>query len=139
MYVLPKGVSQPRVPYWFTSGSKKSEAANVTITKDGAKLTLEETVVKLYFELNTANAKQWWGKTSKIHVWGTGTSFDTSWPGTTMTSEGTYTWSVIVPSELVGKTINYLIHNGNGWQSNDSKVTIKAAGVTVKGSSIGVN
>ena len=125
--------------YWFTSGSKKSEAANVTITKDGAKLTLEETVVKLYFELDTANAKQWWGNTSKIHVWGTGTSFDTSWPGTTMTSEGTYTWSVIVPSELVGKTINYLIHNGNGWQSNDSKVTIKAEGVTVKGSSIGVN
>ena len=125
--------------YWFTSGSKTSDVANVTITKDGAKITLEETVVKLYFQLNTANAKQWWGSTSKIHVWNTGTSFDTSWPGTTMTSEGNYTWSVIVPSELVGKTINYLIHNGNGWQSKDSKVTIKAEGVTVTGSSIGVN
>ena len=56
-----------------------------------------------------------------------------------MTSEGNYTWSVVVPSELVGKTINYLIHNGNSWQSKDSTVTIKAEGNTVTGSSIGIN
>ena len=125
--------------YQFVSGDKKSDPAFVTISKNGATVTLEETVVKLYFQLDTANAKQWWGNTSKIHVWNTNTSFDTSWPGTTMTSEGNYTWSVVVPSELVGKTINFLVHNGNGWQSKDSKVTIKAEGVTVTGSSIGVN
>ena len=113
----------------------------MTITRNGATVTLEEAevVVKLKFQLNTANAKQWWGTTSKIHVWNTGTSFDTSWPGTTMVSEGNYTWSVTVPSELVGKTINYLIHNGNGWQSKDSKITIQAGDNVVTGSSIGVN
>lgn len=121
------------------SGSKQSEKMNVAITKDGATVTLEETVIKLKVQLDTANAKQWWGNTMKIHVWGTGTSFDTSWPGNTMTSEGDYTWSIIVPSELVGKTINYLVHNGNGWQSKDSKVTIAATGNTVTGSSIGIN
>ena len=125
--------------YQFVSGTKKSDPANVTITHNGATITLEETIVKLKFQLNTANAKQWWGNTSMIHVWDTGTSFDTSWPGTQMTSEGNYTWSVVVPSELVGKTINFLIHNGNGWKSSDSKVTIKAEGNTVTGSSIGVN
>lgn len=125
--------------YQFVSGSKKTDPAFVTITRNGATVTLEETVIKLVFQLNTANSKQWWGNTSKIHVWNTGTSFDTSWPGTTMTSEGNYTWSIVVPSELVGKTINYLIHNGNGWQSKDSKLTIKAEGNTVTGSSIGVN
>ncbi len=125
--------------YQFVSGDKKSEPAFVTISKNGAAVTLEENVIKLYFQLDTDNAKQWWGTTSKIHVWNTGTSFDTSWPGTTMTSEGNYTWSVVVPSELVGKTINYLIHNGNGWQSNDATVTIKAEGNTVTGSSIGIN
>ena len=123
----------------FTSVSKTSDVMSVTISKTGATVTLEETVVKLYFKLDTSNSKQWWGATSKIHVWNTGTSFDTSWPGNTMTNEGNYTWSIIVPSELVGKKINYLIHNGNGWQSKDSTVTIKAEGVTVTGSSIGIN
>lgn len=124
--------------YQFVSGDKKSDPAFVTISKNGAAVTLEENVIKLTFQLNTDNAKQWWGNTAKIHVWNTGTSFDTSWPGTTMTSEGNYTWSVVVPSELVGKTIDYLIHNGNGWQSSDSKVTIKAEGNTVTSSSIGI-
>lgn len=127
--------------YQLVSGSKKTDPAYVTITRNGATITLEETevVVKLKFQLNTANAKQWWGNTSKIHVWNTGTSFDTSWPGTTMVSEGNYTWSIVVPSELVGKTIKYLIHNGNGWQSKDSTITIKEGDNVVTGSSIGVN
>ena len=121
------------------SGSKVSEVMNIAITKNGATVTLEETIIKLKIQLDTDNAKQWWGNTMKIHVWSTGTSFDTSWPGNTMTSEGNYTWSIIVPSELVGKTINYLIHNGNGWQSSDSTVIISAEGNIVTGSSIGIN
>ena len=121
------------------SGSKVSEVMNVAITKNGATVTLEETIIKLKIQLDTDNAKQWWGNTMKIHVWSTGTSFDTSWPGNTMTSEGNYTWSIIVPSELVGKTINYLVHNGNGWQSSDSTVTISAEDKIVTGSSIGIN
>ena len=123
----------------FISGDKATEEMTIAINKDGASITLEETIIKLKVQLNTANAKQWWGDTMKIHAWGTGTSFDTSWPGNTMTSEGNYTWSIIVPSELVGKTINFLVHNGNGWQSKDSKVTISAEGNLVTGSSIGIN
>ena len=123
----------------FISGSKVSEPQNITITKSGVTVTLEETIIKLTVTLDTNNAKQWWGSTMKIHAWSTGTSFDTSWPGKNMTFEGNYTWSVIVPSELVGKTVNYLVHNGNGWQSSDAKVTISANGNTVTGSSIGIN
>ena len=123
----------------LSNGTKTSDEMNVAITKTGATITLEETIIKLKVQLNTANAKQWWGNTMKIHAWGTNTSFDTSWPGNTMTSEGNYTWSIIVPSELVGKTINFLVHNGNGWQSSDSTVTIDAKGNTVTGSSIGIN
>ena len=125
--------------YYFTSDTKESEPAKVTITKAGATVVLEENIVKFIFQLNTANSKQWWGDTAKIYVWDTGTSFDTAWPGHTMTSEGNHTWSIIVPSELIGKTINYIVNNGDGWQSNDSKVTIKAEGNTVTGSSIGIN
>ena len=124
--------------YVLSNGSKTMEG-NVSITKTGATIALEETIIKLKVQLNTANAKQYWGKTMKIHAWETGTSFDTSWPGNTMTSEGNYTWSIIVPSELVGKTIKYLVHNGNGWQSKDSTITIKAEGNTVTGTSIGIN
>ena len=123
----------------FISGSKVSEPQNITIAKSGVTVTLEETIIKLTVTLNTDNAKKWWGSTMKIHAWSTGTSFDTSWPGNNMTSEGNYTWSVIVPSELVGKTVNYLVHNGNGWQSSDATVTISANGNTVTGSSIGIN
>ena len=123
----------------FISGDKVSAVYSVAVTKNGAIVTLEENVVKLKVQLNTDNAKQWWGDTMKIHVWSTNTSFDTTWPGNAMTSEGNYTWSIIVPSELVGKTINFLVHNGGGWQSSDSKVTIKAEGNTVTGSSIGIN
>ena len=116
--------------YVLSNGSKTMEG-NVTITKTGATITLEETIIKLTVKLDDSNSQQWWGNTMKIHVWNTGTSFDTSWPGNTMTSEGNYTWSITVPSELVGKTIDFLVHNGNGWQSPNSKVTIKAEGNTL--------
>lgn len=124
--------------YVLSNGSK-TMSGNVSITKTGATITLEETIIKLKVQLNTANAKQWWGNTMKIHVWGAGPSFDTEWPGHIMTNEGNYTWSIIVPSELVGKTISYVINNGGNWKSKDASVTIKAEGNTVTGSSIGIN
>lgn len=124
--------------YTLSNGTK-TKSGIVNITKDGATITLEENVVLLKVQLDTDNAKQWWGNTMKIHVWETGTSFDTSWPGNTMKAEGNYTWSIEVPTELVGKTIKYLVHNGNGWQSSDATVTINAEGNTITGSSIGIN
>ena len=124
--------------YQFFTDGKQTEPANVTITRNGATVNLEENVIKLTFQLDTDNSKQWWGNVAKIHVWNTGTSFDTSWPGNELTYDGNYTWHIVVPSELVGKTINYLIHNGHNWKSNDSKVTISASGNTIKGSSINI-
>ncbi len=124
--------------YTLSNGTK-TKSGIVNITKDGATITLEENVVLLKVQLDTDNAKQWWGNTMKIHVWETGTSFDTSWPGNTMKSEGNYTWSIEVPLELVGKTIKFLVHNGNGWQCPDATVTISASGNTITGSSIGIN
>ncbi|MBE6192782.1 MAG: starch-binding protein [Rikenellaceae bacterium] len=124
--------------YTLSNGTK-TKSGIVNITKDGATITLEENVVLLKVQLTTDNAKKWWGNTMKIHVWETGTSFDTSWPGNTMKAEGNYTWSIEVPTELVGKTIKYLVHNGNGWQSSDATVTINAEGNTITGSSIGIN
>ena len=138
-YAVSKNYIGSTLTCQFSNGSKKSDKMNISITKNGATVTLEETIIKLYVQLDTDNSKQWWGNTMKIHVWNTGTSFDTSWPGNIMTSEGNYTWSIIVPSELVGKTINYLVHNGNGGQSSDATVTISASGNTVTGSSIGID
>ena len=139
MYQLSGDYIGSSLTYQFFTDGKQTEEANITITKNGAALTVEENVIKLIFKLDTDNSKQWWGETAKIHVWNTGTSFDTIWPGNELTYDGNYTWHIIVPSELVGKTINYLIHNGNGWQSPDSKITISASGNTVTGSSIGIN
>ena len=137
-YAVSKNYIGSTLTCQFSNGSKTSDKMNISITRDGATVTLEKTIIKLYVQLDTDNSKQWWGNTMKIHVWNTGTSFDTSWPGNTMTSEGNYTWSIIVPSELVGKEIIYLVHNGNGWQSEDATVTISASDNTVTGSSIGI-
>ena len=124
--------------YQLVSGSKKTDFANVTITRKGATVTLEETVIKLRVQLTTDNAKKWWGSKMCIYVWGSGSALDTAWPGTEMTSEGNYTWSINVPSELVGKTINYIINNGEKWQSGDSTITISAEGNYVDASKIGI-
>lgn len=138
-YAVSKNYIGSTLTCQFSNGSKKSDKMNISITRDGATVTLEETIIKLYVQLDTDNSKQWWGNTMKIHVWDTGTSLDTKWDGVAMTSEGNYTWSIIVPSELVGKTINYLVHNGKEWKSADATVTISASGNTVTGSSIGIN
>ena len=125
--------------YQLGNGSKSTEVQSLSITKQGASIILDETIVKLKVQLTTANAKQWWGNTMKIHVWNSGTSFDTTWPGHTMTSEGNYTWSIIIPSDLIGKTINYKVHNGNGWESNNSTLNVSAEGHTIDATSLGVN
>ena len=126
--------------YTLSNGTKTMEG-NVTIAKNGATINLEETVILLKVQLDTDNAKQWWGNKMCIYVWNTGTSFDSSaWPGHTMTKEANYTWSIQVPSELVGKTITCIVNNGGDWKSNDpTKITIDANGTTVTGSSIGIN
>ena len=124
--------------YHFTSNNKKSDSANVTITKNGATITLEETFIKFTFMLETANAKQWWGNNSYMYIWESGTSADNSWPGTKMISAGNYTWYINLPSELAGKKIKYIINNGNGWQSPDQTITISKDGHTVYETKIGI-
>ena len=122
----------------LSNGSKTSEAMSVAIAKTGATVTLEETIIKFTFKLDTANAKQWWGGKTYMYVWESGSSLDVGWPGNAMTSEGNYTWSIIVPSELVGKKINYIINNGSGWQSPNQTIVISSNGNNVTETSIGI-
>lgn len=124
--------------YHFTSNNKTSDSANVTITKNGATITLEETFIKFTFKLETTNAKQWWGSNSYMYIWESGTSADNSWPGTKMISAGNYTWYINLPSELAGKKIKYIINNGSGWQSADQTITISKDGHTVYETQIGI-
>ena len=124
--------------YVLSNGSKTMEG-NVTIAKSGATINLEETIIKLTFVADTSNTEQWFGN-AHIHVWGTGTSINSpGWPGIAMTDNGNKTWSINIPSELVGKTINYVVNNGGDWKSRDSQVTISAEGNTINLSSIGIN
>lgn len=122
----------------FLSGSKVSEIMNVAITKNGATVTLEETIIKFTFVLETDNAKQWWGEDAYMHIWESKTSADNTWPRTKMVANGNYTWHLNLPSELAGKTIKYIINNGNGWQSPNQEITILAEGHTVYETGIGI-
>ena len=126
------------ITYHFTSNNKTSDSANVTITKNGATITLEETFIKFTFKLETDNAKQWWGSNSYMYIWESGTSADNSWPGTKMISADNYTWYINLPSELAGKKIKYIINNGSGWQSADQTITISKDGHTVYEKEIGI-
>ena len=124
--------------YVVSNGTKTLEC-NVTIAKSGATISVDEVIITLTFVADTDNTKQWFAN-AHIHVWGTGTAIDSpGWPGIAMTDNGDKTWSINVPSELVGKTINYVVNNGGDWKSNDSTVTIKAEGNTINLSSIGIN
>ena len=124
--------------YIVSNGTKTLEG-NVTIAKSGATISVDEVIITLTFVADTDNTKQWFAN-AHIHVWGTGTAIDSpGWPGIAMTDNGDKTWSINVPSELVGKTINYVVNNGGDWKSNDSTVTIKAEGNTINLSSIGIN
>ena len=125
--------------YTLSNGTKTSEG-NVSITKDGANINLVEQVITLVFQLNTDNAKKWWGTTAKIHIWNADASIATSWPGATMTYDDNYTWHYDIPASLAGTNMTYLIHNGNGWQSTEEPtITLSAQGHTITGSSIGIN
>lgn len=126
------------VVYQLISGSKKSEKASVTITRDGAKVSLEETYVQFIFKLETDNAKRWWGKRACMYIWNSGTSADNTWPGVEMTYDENYTWHVNLPSELAGKQMKYIINNGNGWQSADQSLTLPASGYTAYETKIGI-
>lgn len=123
--------------YTLSNGTKTSEG-NVSITKDGASINLVEQVIKFVFQLDTDNAKKWWGTTAKIHIWKADASIATSWPGVLMTYDGNYTWHYDIPASLAGTKMTYLIHNGGGWQSSEPTITLSAQGHTIKGSSINV-
>ena len=114
--------------YTLSNGSKTS-TGNVTISKTGATIELEEVAVvtRIVYKNVNSNQQQYWGNKTCLYVWGSGSTLDTGWPGNVMTKDTkeAHTWYITIPSSLVGKTINYIINNGGGWQSADKKLTIK--------------
>lgn len=116
--------------YTISDGTKTLKG-NVPITKDGATINVVESFIKLVFQLNKQNSRDYWGNTAKIHIWNSDASIATSWPGMTMTFDGNYTWHYDIPASLAGTKMSFLIHNGNGWQSqNEPTITLSAEGHT---------
>ena len=113
--------------YTLSNGSKTMEG-NVTISKTGAEIELEEVdvVTTIVYKNTQANQQTYWGNTTCLYVWGTGTALDCdAWPGNKMTKTADHTWSITIPSSLVGKTINYIINNGGDWKCADKTLLIK--------------
>ena len=92
---------------------------------------------KIVFELNTDNAKQWWGDTSYLYLEINETPQLEAWPGRKMNKVDTYKWECEIPSSLVGKTVYCQVHQNKDWIG---KGNIKFTYVyTIKGSDIGIN
>ena len=99
-----------------------------SISKTGAEIELEEVdvVTTIVYKNTQANQQTYWGNTTCLYVWGTGTALDCdAWPGNKMTKTADHTWSITIPSSLVGKTINYIINNGGDWKCADKTLLIK--------------
>ena len=141
VYAISMDYIGESLSYILSNGTTTSEG-NVTIAKDGANINLVEQVIRLVFKLNTDNSKQWWGANSRIYIWNTDASVNSKSYDTAalMISDGNYTWHYDLPASLAGKKLTYIIHNGNGWKSNDSSITkLSLEGHTITGSSIGIN
>lgn len=87
----------------------------------------QNTTVPFIFILDNDNHKQWWGEVAYLYVWdASGNNIKGNWPGTAMAYDAsTFTFTGGIPKEYVGKELNFIVHNGNGWQTKDSKMTVK--------------
>lgn len=87
----------------------------------------QNTTVPFIFILDNDNHKQWWGEVAYLYVWdASGNNIKGDWPGTAMAYDAsTFTFTGGIPKEYVGKELNFIVHNGNGWQTQDSKMTVK--------------
>lgn len=122
------------------NGEDQTTADYITVSRKGHSLTIaSEPPAKFYFVLNTDNSKQWWGTTAYLHMWTSSGDLFGGWPGKLMTYEGDYKFSCEIPAEYIGQTLNFKVHNGNGWEgSNQENKTLKSE-QTYYGSDIGVN
>lgn len=86
-----------------------------------------DTTVPFTFILDNANHKEWWGEVAYLYVWdASGNEIKGKWPGTAMVYDASaFSFTGGIPKEYVGKELNFIVHNGNGWQTKDSKMTVK--------------
>ena len=138
VYAISKDFIGESLDYTLTTTGDKSISGKISVTKAGASINLVEEVIKLTFQLDTDNTKQWWGTKSYIYIWNTDTSVNNSWPGVEMISDGNHTWHYDLPASLAGKKLTYIIYNGVSWQSADSTLILSKDGHTIKGSEIGI-
>ena len=86
-----------------------------------------DTTVPFTFILDNDNHKEWWGEVAYLYVWdASDNKIKGDWPGKAMVYEAsTFTFTSGIPKEYVGKELNFIVHNGSGWQTKDSKMTVK--------------
>lgn len=92
---------------------------------------------KIAFELNTDNAKTWWGDTSYLYLEIDGEAQLEAWPGRKMNKVDTYKWECEIPGTLVGKKVYCQVHQNNKWIGKKD-ITFTYV-YTIYGSEIGIN
>ncbi|MBP3383121.1 MAG: hypothetical protein J6K78_04345 [Tidjanibacter sp.] len=126
-----------------TSDASKKSEGSVTISKTGAAIELEEVdvVTRIVYKNTQQNQISYWGNKTCLYVWGSGSALDNvAYPGSVMTKDTeANTWYIIIPSSLVGKTINYIINNGGDWKCEDKKLTVKEGDNVLTDSMLGIH
>ena len=104
-----------------------AEEGEVEIPEVEVEIPDPDTTVPFTFILDNDNHKTWWGEVAYLYVWdASGNEIKGAWPGKAMVYEAsTFTFTGGIPKEYVGKELNFIVHNGSGWQTKDSKMTVK--------------
>ena len=105
-----------------------AEEGEVEIPEVEVEIPDPDTTVPFTFILDNDNHKTWWGEVAYLYVWddASGNEIKGDWPGKAMVYEAsTFTFTGGIPKEYVGKELNFIVHNGRGWKTKDSKMTVK--------------
>lgn len=105
---------------------KEYKAAFTKVGDLPADVTPDVPTETIKFTVRVNKAIDWYDK--YFYAWADGVTFP-AWPGTKMDYQGEdgnyYVYYTQIPASLDGKTLNYIINNNAGAQTNDLSIVIK--------------
>ena len=124
--------------YVFSNnGADQTDQDNFIASHKGHSLTITTVPpAKFTMTLDTSTLTTYWGSTAYLYVWTDAPKVEPlgGWPGKKMTyNSSKKEFTCDIPSEYIGKKLNFIVHNNTGWQSADKVMNPVKAEQTYKG------
>ena len=131
--------------YVFSNnGADKTDQDNLVASRNGHSLTISSLPpAKFTMTLDTSTLTTYWGTTAYLYVWTDAPKVEPlgGWPGKKMTyNSSKKEFTCDIPSEYIGKKLNFIVHNNSGWQTADKVMNPVKEEQTYKGNAnLGLN